>query len=65
MIIQNMDAFIKLPSVDYNVQYKGTRSHLTHPDQTENDHASNFSSGNLASGKNIVINAKYSNVTMQ
>ena len=65
MILQNNDALIKLPRVDYNLQYKGTRSHLTHPKQTEKDHASNFYTGNLASGKNIVINAKYSNVTMQ
>ena len=65
MILQNNDAIIKLPRVDYNLQYKGTRSHLTHPKQTEKDHASNFYTGNLASGKNIVINAKYSNVTMQ
>ena len=65
MILQNNDALIKLPRVDYNLQYKGTRSHLTHPKQTEKDHASNFYTGNLASGNNIVINAKYSNVTMQ
>lgn len=65
LILQNNDALIKLPSVDYNLQYKGTRSHLTHPKQTENDYISKFSLGNLESGKNIVINAKYSNVTMQ
>ncbi|MGB5419500.1 hypothetical protein [Algibacter sp.] len=65
MILQNNDAFIALPSTDYNFQYKGTRSHLTHPDKLTKDHASNFSAGNLESGKNIVINAKYSHVTMQ
>ncbi|WP_339896315.1 hypothetical protein [uncultured Algibacter sp.] len=65
MILQNNDALIALPNVDYNLQYKGTRSHLKHPKQKENDYVSNFSAGNLESGKNIVINAKYSNVTMK
>ena len=65
MILQNNDALIALPNVDYNLQYKGTRSHLKHPKQTENDYVSNFSAGNLESGKNIVSNAKYSNVTMK
>jgi hypothetical protein len=65
MILQNSDAFIKLPNVDCNLRYKGTRSHLNHPELTEKDYASNFSTGNLSSGKHIVINAKYSHVTME
>lgn len=65
MILQNNDAFIELPNVDCNVQYKGTRSHLKHPKQTKNEHVTNFSNGDLASGKNIIINAKYSHVTME
>lgn len=65
MILQNNDVFIALPNVDCNVQYKGTRSHLKHPNKTDGEHVTNFSTGNLASGKNIVINAKYSHVTMK
>lgn len=65
MILQNNDAFIKLPNTAYNLRYKGTRSHLNHPEQTNDAHTSNFLTGSLSSGKNIVINAKYSNVTME
>ncbi|WP_298552415.1 DUF4097 family beta strand repeat-containing protein [uncultured Algibacter sp.] len=65
MILQNNDAFIELPNVNCNVQYKGTRSHIKHPKQLDDEHVSNFSTGDLASGKNIIINAKYSHVTME
>ncbi|ULC58541.1 hypothetical protein MBM09_11490 [Flaviramulus sp. BrNp1-15] len=65
IILQNNDVVIKLPKVLYNFQYKGTRSRFSYPEKSSNSNVSNFSSGDLASGKSIVVNAKYSNVTMQ
>jgi hypothetical protein len=65
IILQNINAVIKLPKVDCNLQYKGTRSRFAHPKKSSKDNVSNFSTGSLASGKSIVVNAKYSNVTMQ
>ena len=64
-ILQNIDAVIKLPKVDCNLQYKGTRSRFSHPKKYSKDNTSNFSTGDLASGKSIIVNAKYSNVSMQ
>ncbi|WP_157607867.1 hypothetical protein [Seonamhaeicola sp. S2-3] len=64
VIIQNCDAFIALPKVNYNLQYKGNRSRISHP-KKENDNTSTFSTGNLSNGKSIVVNAKYSNVIMK
>lgn len=64
IIIQNSNAVISLPKVGYNLQYMGNRSHVSHP--KENNHnISNFSTGSLASGKSILVNAKYSKVIMQ
>ncbi|TXG38949.1 CDK-activating kinase assembly factor MAT1 [Seonamhaeicola maritimus] len=64
VIIQNCDAIIALPKVDCNLQYKGNRSRLSHP-KKETGNLTTFSTGNLSSGKSIVVNAKYSNVTME
>ncbi|WP_372937613.1 hypothetical protein [Seonamhaeicola sp.] len=64
VIIQNCDAIIALPKVNYNLQYKGNRSRISHP-QKESYNTSTFSTGNLSSGKSIVVNAKYSNVIMK
>ena len=63
--LDNSNAVILLPSVDYNLQYKGSKSRFTHPKSTSKDPVLSFSTGNLNSPKNIVINAKYSNITMQ
>ncbi|MFH6768265.1 hypothetical protein V8G56_05925 [Gaetbulibacter aquiaggeris] len=63
--LDNSNAVIMLPSVDYNLQYKGSKSRFTHPKSTSKDPVLSFSTGNLNSPKNIVINAKYSNITMQ
>ncbi|PKQ44841.1 hypothetical protein [Confluentibacter flavum] len=63
--LQNSDAVISLPKVDYNFQYKGTRSRLKHPKKTSNDNVSTFSTNNSNTKKTIVVNAKYSNVVMQ
>ncbi|TGV00826.1 hypothetical protein [Flavivirga rizhaonensis] len=65
IIIQNSNAVISLPKVNYNLQYKGNRSHVSHPKEKLNHNISNFSTGSLASGKSILVNAKYSHVIMQ
>ncbi|KJD35692.1 hypothetical protein PW52_08080 [Tamlana sedimentorum] len=65
IIIQNTDAIISLPKTDCNLQYKGTRTTFTHPEKVTNENTSSFSKGSLASGKNIMINAKYCNVIME
>ncbi|MFI1771398.1 hypothetical protein [Thalassobellus citreus] len=65
IIIQNSDAIIMLPKVDYNLQYKGTRSRFSHPKKSSNDNVSSFSNNNLESNKMIVVNAKYSKVEMK
>ena len=65
IILQNSNAFIKLPSVDANVQYKGSYSKFSHPNQsTKNQSSSSFSKSG-SSGTSIIINAKYSNVEME
>ena len=63
--VENSDAVIVLPKINYNLQYKGNRSRFTHPKKTNKDNVSTFSTGDLSSPKTIVVNAKYSNVTMQ
>ncbi len=62
--LENSDALIMLPKVDFNLQYKGNKSRLSHPNNNKYN-ISSFSTGNLSSSKNIVINAKYSNIAMQ
>jgi hypothetical protein len=63
--VQNSDAVITLPKVNYNFNYKGTRSRLKHPKKTSSDNVSTFSTNNSNTKKAIVVNAKYSNVVMQ
>ena len=63
--LQNSDAIITLPKVEYSLQYKGTRSHFSHPKKTSKDNVPSFSIGDLTSPKTIVVNAKYSNVVME
>ncbi len=63
--LQNTDAVITLPKSDYSLQYKGTRSRFSHPKLTSKENISNFSVGDLTSAKTIVVNAKYSNITMK
>lgn len=65
VILQNSNVVISLPKIDCSVQYKGTRSRFSHPKKTSTENISNFSAGNATSGKSIVVNAQYSNVTMQ
>ncbi len=63
--LENSDALVVLPKVEYNLQFKGNKSRFTHPKKSNKESTSNFSTGDLSSPKTIVINAKYSNVTMQ
>lgn len=65
LILQNSNAVISLPNVDYNFQYKGTHSRLKHPKKTFADNAPAFSTNNPNTSKTIVVNAKYSDVTMR
>lgn len=65
IILQNTNAIIQLPKVDYNLQYKGDRSQFSHPQKKTKDHASSFTSSSPNTSKTIVVNAKYSNVAMQ
>ena len=64
IVLENSEAFVMLPKADYNLQYKGSRSKLKHP-KNKSLSASSFSVGDMMSGKTIVINAKFSEVTMQ
>ena len=65
IILENSDALINLPKTDYNLQYKGNRSKLSHPEKKPGETVSTFSTGNLSSPKTIVVNAKFSHVVMQ
>lgn len=65
IILENSDALINLPKIDYNLQYKGSRSRLSHPKKDPKQTVSTFSTGNLSSPKTIVVNAKFSHVVMQ
>ncbi|MCB4800183.1 hypothetical protein [Neotamlana laminarinivorans] len=65
VIIQNSDAIIALPKTAFNFQFKGSHTRFTHPKKKTKENTSSFSSGSLASGKNIMINAKYCNVIME
>lgn len=65
IILENSDALIILPKIDYNFQYKGSRSRLNHPKKKPSESVSTFSTGNLSSPKTIVVNAKFSHVVMQ
>jgi hypothetical protein len=64
IILENSEALLSLPKTNYNFQYKGNRSKLKHP-KNKNNAASSFSTGDMNSGKTIVVNAKFSEVTMQ
>ena len=64
-ILHNTEAIIVLPKTAYNLQFKGNRTQFSHPEKTSKNNVSSFSIGDLSSGKNIVVNAKFSNITMQ
>ena len=60
VIIENSDAYIRLPEFDYNLFYNGTRSRYNN----ELTNTKTINNGNN-DNKTIVINAKYSNVVTQ
>ncbi|MEM1001901.1 MAG: hypothetical protein AAGH46_04550 [Bacteroidota bacterium] len=64
IIIENSDARIALPETSHNLQFKGNRSRFNHPEK-QSGSGSSFSTGDLSSGKTIVVNAKFSSVTME
>lgn len=61
IILENSEALLTLPKTNYNFQYKGSRSKLKHP-KNKNTAATTFSTGDMMSGKTIVVNAKFSEV---
>ncbi|MEN3324585.1 hypothetical protein VP395_12660 [Mariniflexile soesokkakense] len=65
IVLQNSNATISLPKVAYNLQHIGNHTRFSHPKKSSKDTSEIFSTGNINSGKSIVINAKYSNVTMK
>ncbi len=56
IVLENSDAWIKLPKVDYILMFKGERSKF-------NNEITKTKTVSGDSGKSIVINAKYSSVT--
>lgn len=63
--LDNSLALVKLPEVDYNLQYNGKNSRLQHPVNTKGKGVATFNFGSLKNNKTIVINAKYSNIIME
>ena len=64
LILENTDAVVKLPTINYNLEYQGNRSRFSHPEKTSGNNSS-FSKDGGDSNKNIIVNAKYSKVVMQ
>lgn len=65
-ILQNNKAYIVMPDVNYNMNYKGVHSYLAHPDSTgDKKDISSFSMSNTESNKTVTVNAKYSKVIME
>lgn len=65
IVLENSDALIILPNVSHHFQFKGNRSKLKHPKNKSNEGTSSFSAGSVSSNKSIIVNAKFSEVTMQ
>lgn len=63
--LDNSNAAIKLPNVDFNLQYHGKNSRLFHPKNKESNQVSSFNLGSMNSNKTIAINARYSKVVME
>ncbi|MCK8479589.1 hypothetical protein [Psychroserpens algicola] len=65
IILENSEAVIKLPSTttDYSMYFKGNRSRLNN-EMTTQQTINNYPNSN-ASGKSIVINAKFSDVVLK
>lgn len=65
LVLQNANAVIALPKVDYALQYKGSQSVFQHPEKNKDNRVTSFSTGSMASNKNIILKAKFSNILMQ
>ncbi|WMI69820.1 hypothetical protein [Mangrovimonas sp. YM274] len=65
VMLENSDAIISLPKTDHHLQYNGNRSRFSHPEKEPSKNTSSFSNNLLSSDKSIVINAKFSHVTMR
>ncbi|GAA4239538.1 hypothetical protein GCM10022291_34250 [Postechiella marina] len=65
IILENSDTVIRLPEVEYNLHYNGKATHFSHPEKTTDDASNSFSKTASNTNKTIVINAKYSHVTMK
>ncbi|WP_162919922.1 YggN family protein [Hanstruepera ponticola] len=63
--LDNSNAAVKLPKVDFNLQYQGKNSRLHHPKNKNDNAVSSFKLGSLNSNKTIAINARYSKVVME
>ena len=63
MVLNNANAVIALPDVDYNLNYKGSHSKLVHPKNTSTNQTSQVVTTNNNSSKTIQISANYSTVT--
>lgn len=61
IVLENSDAALKLPKTDFNLFFKGNRSHFNN-ENIANKTIKNQSNVKVNSNKTIVINAKYSNV---
>ncbi|MBT8245965.1 MAG: cell envelope integrity protein TolA [Winogradskyella sp.] len=57
IVLENSEAWLKLPSVDYSLLFRGERSKF-------NNENTKTKTINGTSGKSIVINAKYSNINV-
>lgn len=63
--LDNSNAAVKLPNIDFNLQYQGKYSRLHHPKNKESNQVPSFNLGSMSSNKTIAINARYSKVVMQ
>ncbi|WP_157514695.1 hypothetical protein [Mangrovimonas sp. TPBH4] len=65
VMLENSDAIISLPKTEHSLQYNGNRSRFSHPQKDASQNTSSFSNNLLSANKSIVINAKFSHVTMR
>ena len=56
IILENSEALVKLPNVDYNLMFRGERSKF-------NNEFTKSKTINGNSGKSIIVNAKFSSLT--
>ena len=64
IVLENSDAFIKLPETDYDLIFKGNRSRLNN-EMTDKKVVNHYPQGQGSSDRTILVNARFSNVVMQ